>query len=35
MGHSDITTAMNIYAEATNEKKKEVFCNLEGKIKIS
>lgn len=35
MGHSDITTTMNIYAEATNEKKKEAFCNLEGKIKIS
>ena len=35
MGHSDITTTMNIYAEVTNEKKKEAFCNLEGKIKIS
>jgi integrase len=35
MGHSDITTTMNIYAEATNEKKREVFSKLEGKIKIS
>ena len=35
MGHSDITTTMNIYAEATEQKKKEVFINLEGKIKIS
>ena len=35
MGHSDITTTMNIYAEATEQKKKEAFINLEGKIKIS
>lgn len=35
MGHSDISTTMNIYAEATESKKKEAFCNLEGKIKIS
>lgn len=35
MGHSDIGTTMNIYAEATQEKKKESFGNLEGKIKIS
>lgn len=35
MGHSDITTTMNIYAEATKDKKKEVFSQLEGKIKIS
>ncbi len=34
MGHSDITTTMNIYAEASEEKKKESFKNLEGKIKI-
>ena len=34
MGHSDISTTMNIYAEATENKKKEVFNNLEGKIKI-
>ena len=35
MGHSDITTTMNIYAEATESKKRESFSNLEGKIKIS
>ena len=35
MGHSDISTTMNIYAEATESKKKESFDNLEGKIKIS
>lgn len=35
MGHADITTTMNVYAEATEAKKKESFNNLEGKIKIS
>ncbi len=35
MGHSDVSTTMNIYAEATEAKKKESFENLEGKIKIS
>ena len=35
MGHSDISTTMNIYAEATERKKKESFVNLEGKLKIS
>ena len=35
MGHSDISTTMNIYAEATEAKKRESFDNLEGKIKIS
>lgn len=35
MGHADIETTMNIYAEATTDKKKEVFACLEGKIKIS
>lgn len=35
MGHSDIGTTMNIYAEATESKKKESFENLDGKIKIS
>lgn len=35
MGHSDIGTTMNIYAEATESKKKESFENLAGKIKIS
>ena len=35
MGHSDFSITMDVYAEATQEKKKEVFDNLEGKIKIS
>ena len=35
MGHADIETTMNIYAEAAEQKKKESFANLEGKIKIS
>lgn len=35
MGHSDITTTMDVYAEATKEKKMETFEKLEGKIKIS
>ena len=35
MGHSDISTTMNIYAEATAEKKKNSFANLEGKLRIS
>ncbi len=35
MGHADIETTMNIYAEATEQKKKESFANLDGKIKIS
>lgn len=35
MGHSDISTTMNVYAEATDSKKKECFNSLEGKIKIS
>lgn len=34
MGHADITTTMDIYNEATKEKKKESFAGLEGKIKI-
>lgn len=34
MGHSDIGTTMNIYNEATKEKKKQSFAELEGKIKI-
>lgn len=34
MGHSDISTTMNVYAEASNDKKKEAFMQLEGKIKI-
>lgn len=32
MGHSDITMTMNVYAEATKDKKREVFKELEGKI---
>lgn len=35
MGHADISTTMNIYAEATESKKRESFENLQGKIKIS
>lgn len=34
MGHADIETTLNIYAEVTDEKKKSSFANLEGKIKI-
>lgn len=34
MGHADIETTMNIYAEATESKKKESFAHLQGKIKI-
>lgn len=34
MGHSDITTTMDIYNEATKEKKQQSFENLEGKIKL-
>ena len=34
MGHADITTTMNIYADATREKKQEVMMNMEGKIII-
>ena len=34
MGHSDISVTMNIYNEATLDKKKEAFINLEGKIKV-
>lgn len=35
MGHADIETTMNIYAEATMDKKREAFNNLDGKIRIS
>ena len=34
MGHSDISTTMDIYAEATEEKKAEVIAKLEYKIFI-
>ena len=32
MGHADIQTTMDIYAEATEEKKQEVVNSLQGKI---
>lgn len=32
MGHADITTTMDIYAEATDEKKQEIMADLKGKI---
>ena len=35
MGHADISTTMDVYAECTNEKKQESFDNLIGKMKIS
>lgn len=35
MGHANITTTMNVYNEATIDKKVEVFQQLEGKIRIS
>ena len=35
MGHKDIATTMEIYAEATKDAKVKSFGNLEGKIKIS
>lgn len=35
MGHSDIETTLNIYTEVTEQKKKEDFSKLEGKVKIS
>lgn len=35
MGHRDITTTMDVYNEATKEKKMASFASLEGKIRIS
>ena len=35
MGHADISTTMNIYAEISESKKKQVMRRLEGKIRIS
>lgn len=32
MGHSDIQTTMDIYADCTEEKKQEIIGNLQGKI---
>lgn len=34
MGHADIETTMNIYAEATKKTKQKSMASLEGKIKI-
>ncbi|SDB02268.1 tyrosine-type recombinase/integrase [Eubacterium oxidoreducens] len=34
MGHSDISTTMNIYADCTAEQKQEVLNNLEGRVII-
>ena len=34
MGHTDIRTTMDVYAEATQEKKQEIVANLQGKIII-
>jgi integrase len=34
MGHADISTTMDIYAEATEEKKQEIIASLENKILI-
>ena len=34
MGHSDIQTTMDIYADCTEEKKQEIIGNLQGKIFI-
>ena len=35
MGHADISTTMNIYAEISEAKKNQVMRRLEGKIRIS
>lgn len=35
LGHKDIATTMDVYAEATKDMKVKFFENLEGKIKIS
>ena len=34
MGHRDIATTMEVYAEATKDAKVKSFEDLEGKIKI-
>ena len=34
MGHADVTTTMDIYAEATEVKKRQSFKNLQGKVLI-
>ena len=35
MGHANIQTTMNIYAEATKEAKKQPIESLEGKMKLT
>lgn len=35
MEHADVTTTMDIYAEATEVKKRQSFENLQGKVLIS
>ena len=35
MGHSTISTTMDIYAKATADQKRASICALEGKVKIS
>ena len=34
MGHKDVQTTLDIYAESTTEKKQEVINSLQGKIII-
>lgn len=34
MGHADIQTTMDVYAEVSESKKQEVFHELEGKLRI-
>lgn len=34
MGHKDVQTPLDIYAESTTEKKQEVINSLQGKIII-
>jgi integrase len=34
MGHADISTTMDIYAEVTTAKKKAVFEELDNKIEL-
>ena len=35
LGHKDIATTMDIYAEATKDAKVKFFDNLQGKIRIN
>ena len=35
MGHRNIETTMDVYNEATKERKVASFASLEGKIRIS